>query len=137
MSVSLAGCLCGVLLSFVCSAEAIAEAPRPNVLFISIDDLNDWIEPLGGHPQARTPNLARLAERSVCFSRAYCPSPGCNPSRTAVMTGHAPYRSGLYSNYQDWREVIPDRKSIGAWFREHGFAGTERVPCSVLITRLN
>jgi len=102
------------------SAHA-ATTGRPNVLFISIDDLNDWIEPLGGHPQARTPHLKRLAERSVCFSKAYCPSPGCNPSRTAVMTGHAPYRSGLYSNYQDWREVIPQRKTIGAWFRKHGY----------------
>ena len=57
------------------------ENPRPNVLFISVDDLNDWIEPLGGHPQAKTPNFTRLARRSVCFTKAYCPSPGCNPSR--------------------------------------------------------
>lgn len=110
-------------------SSSAAAPDKPNVLFISIDDLNDWIEPLGGHPQARTPNLTRLAERSVCFSRAYCPSPGCNPSRTAVMTGHAPYRSGLYSNYQDWREVIPNRKSIGTWFRKHGYysAGAGKI----------
>ena len=56
------------------------EPHRPNVLFISVDDLNDWIEPLGGHPQARTPNLSRLANRSVTFTRAYTPSPGCNPT---------------------------------------------------------
>ena len=36
---------------------------QPNILFISVDDLNDWIEPLGGHPQAITPNLSRLAGR--------------------------------------------------------------------------
>jgi arylsulfatase A-like enzyme len=62
---------------------------RPNVLLISLDDLNDWIEPMGGHPQAKTPSLARLAEQSVTFGRAYCASPGCNPSRTALMTGKA------------------------------------------------
>lgn len=109
--------------------SAITDSDRPNVLFISIDDLNDWIEPLGGHPQARTPHLTRLAERSVCFSKTYCPSPGCNPSRTAVMTGQAPYRSGLYSNYQDWREVITDRKTIGAYFREHDYysAGAGKI----------
>ena len=56
----------------------------PNILFISVDDLNDWIEPLGGHPQARTPNLNRLAERGVLFERAYTPSPSCNPARTAL-----------------------------------------------------
>ncbi len=111
------------------SSETSVAGMRPNVLFISIDDLNDWIEPLGGHPQARTPNLTRLAERSVCFTRAYCPSPGCNPSRTAVMTGHAPYHSGLYSNYQDWREVIPNRKTIGAYFRENNYysAGAGKI----------
>ena len=46
-------------------------AEPPNVLFIAVDDLNDWIEPMGGHPQARTPNLARLARRSTLFARAY------------------------------------------------------------------
>ena len=97
---------------------------KPNILFISIDDLNDWIEPLGGHRQAKTPNLNRLARGAVNFKRAYCPSPGCNPSRTAIMTGLAPYTSGVYSNYQDWREVITDHKTIGAYFREHGYYST-------------
>ena len=102
---------------------------KPNVLFISIDDLNDWIEPLGGHRQAKTPNLNRLARGAVNFKRAYCPSPGCNPSRTAIMTGLAPYTSGVYSNYQDWREVITDHKTIGAYFRQHGYhsAGAGKI----------
>ena len=39
---------------------------RPNVLFIAIDDLNDWVGCLGGHPQVRTPNIDRLARRGVC-----------------------------------------------------------------------
>jgi len=95
------------------SAVGAKGGAKPNVLFISIDDLNDWIEPLGGHPQARTPNLKR--------SRAYCPNPSCCPSRTAIMTGLAPYTSGVYSNYQDWREVIKDYKSIGKYFRENGY----------------
>lgn len=103
------------------SAIARAQDERPNVLFIAVDDLNDWIEPLGGHPQAKTPNFTRLARQSVCFTNASCPSPGCNPSRTAIMTGLAPYTSGVYSNYQDWREVIPDRETVGAYFRRHGY----------------
>ncbi|HAW98324.1 MAG TPA: choline-sulfatase, partial [Opitutae bacterium] len=41
------------LLPFVCS---LAWAEKPNVLFIAMDDLNDWVGCLGGHPQARTPN---------------------------------------------------------------------------------
>lgn len=81
--------------------EPDANPAGPNVLFISMDDLNDWVEPLGGHPQARTPNLTRLTNQSVNFTRAYCTSPGCNPSRTSIMTGLAPHTSGIYSNYQD------------------------------------
>ncbi|MFQ6039028.1 MAG: sulfatase, partial [Candidatus Aminicenantales bacterium] len=102
---------------------------KTNVLFISIDDLNDWIEPLGGHPQARTPHLARFAREGVTFTHAYCSSPACNPSRTAIMTGLAPCHSGVYSNYQDWREVITDYTTLGAYFRQHGYysAGAGKI----------
>ena len=67
---------------------------RPNVLFISVDDLNDWIGVLGGHPQSRTPNLDRLAGRGVIFGRTYCAAPACNPSRAALMTGVLSSTSG-------------------------------------------
>ncbi|MFC1553670.1 sulfatase [candidate division KSB1 bacterium] len=102
---------------------------QPNVLFISMDDLNDWIEPLGGHTQAKTPHLVRFARESVNFTNAFCSSPMCNPSRTSLMTGKAPYNSGMYSNYQDWREVITDHKTIGAYFRENGYysAGAGKI----------
>ena len=76
-------------------ASTFGQEQRPNVLFVSVDDLNDWIEPLKGHPQAVTPNFTRFMKRSVCFTNANCPSPGCNPSRTAIMTGLAPYTSGV------------------------------------------
>ncbi len=111
------------------STGHLSVGSRSNVLFISIDDLNDWIEPLGGHPQARTPNLKRFAEESVNFTHAYCPSPACCPSRTAIMTGLAPYTSGVYSNYQDWREVIKNYKSIGKYFRENDYysAGAGKI----------
>src|SRR5882757_5702174 len=44
----------------------------PNILFIILDDLNDWCGPLGGHPQARTPNLDRLAKSGMTFTNAHC-----------------------------------------------------------------
>ena len=65
-------------------------ARSPNVLFIAVDDLNDWIAPLGGHPQTRTPSLSRLADEGVLFTRAFTPSPSCNPARTALLTGKHP-----------------------------------------------
>ena len=68
---------------------ATQQAPEliehPNVLFISLDDMNDWVEPLAGHPQALTPQLERFASSGVTFNRNYAPSPGCNPSRSVSI----------------------------------------------------
>jgi len=69
---------------------------KPNVLLISIDDLNDWIGCMGGHPQAKTPNIDRLAARGVLFSNAHCQSPVCNPSRASMMTSLYPSTTGIY-----------------------------------------
>lgn len=103
------------------SASCSAADEGPNVLFISVDDLNDWIGCLGGHPQTRTPNLDRLAASGVLFTNAHCPAPACNPCRTAVMTGIAPNVSGLYENGQKMREVLPDAELIPAYFSRHGY----------------
>ncbi len=75
---------------------------RPNFLFIAVDDLNDWIGCLGGHPQVRTPNIDRLAQRGLVFANTSCPAPICTPARTAVLTGIHPANSGLYF-LQPWR----------------------------------
>ena len=51
------------------ASPSLAEAPRPNVLMIAVDDLNDWIGCLAGHPDTKTPNIDRLASRGVLFAR--------------------------------------------------------------------
>lgn len=94
---------------------------KPNVLFIAMDDLNDWIGCLGGHPQTITPNLDRLAASGVLFTNAHCPAPACNPCRSAVFTGRAPNRSGLYDNRQQMREVMPDEVILPQYMRNHGY----------------
>lgn len=94
---------------------------RPNVLFIAMDDLNDWIGCLGGHPQTITPNLDRLAASGVLFSNAHCPAPACNPCRSAIFTGRAPNRSGMYDNRQKMREVMPEEVLIPQYFRNVGY----------------
>ena len=71
-------------------AEDSSDFDCPNVLFIAIDDLNDWVGFLGGHPQALTPNMDRLAERGIVFTNAHCASPACNPSRAAIFSGKMP-----------------------------------------------
>ena len=82
-----------------CLLAIVAHAsPKPNVLFIAVDDLNDWIGCLGGHPQALTPNMDRLAKRGVLFTNAHCAAPACNPSRAAVFSGLMPARTGVWSN---------------------------------------
>ncbi|MEM7147064.1 MAG: sulfatase-like hydrolase/transferase, partial [Verrucomicrobiota bacterium] len=78
--------------------QGMAQGDRVNVLFISVDDLNDWVGFLGGHPQALTPNMDRLAARGVVFANAHCAAPACNPSRAAVFSGLMPARSGVWSN---------------------------------------
>ena len=70
---------------------------KPNILFIAVDDLNDWIGPLGGHPQARTPNFDRLARRGMVFTNAHTQAPLCNPSRTSLLSGLRPSTTGLYA----------------------------------------
>lgn len=94
---------------------------RPNVLFISVDDLNDWIGCMGGHPQSLTPNFDRLAKSGVLFTNAHCVAPACNPSRTAVFSGISPNVSGLYRNEQTMRHVLPDAKLLPEFLSEHGY----------------
>ena len=48
------------------------ERTRPHVLLVAVDDLNDWIGCLGGHPQAQTPHIDRLAAHGVLFTNAHC-----------------------------------------------------------------
>ena len=71
---------------------------RPNVLLIAVDDMNDWIGCLGGHPDARSPHIDRLAERGTLFTNAHCQAPICNPSRTSIMYGMRPSTTGVYMN---------------------------------------
>lgn len=100
-----------------------APGQPPNVLFIAIDDLNDWIGVLRGHPQAQTPNLDRLARRGVLFTNAHCPAPACNPCRTAVMTGIRPSTSGVYRNKQPWywSPALQNVVTLPQHFINHGY----------------
>lgn len=101
---------------------ADAQPPsQPNVLFIAMDDLSDWIGCMGGHPQTLTPNLDRLAASGVLFTNAHCPAPACNPSRSAIFTGCAPNRSGLYDNRQSMRQIMPTQAIIPQYFRNQGY----------------
>ena len=98
-----------------------ARAKRPNILFVSIDDLNDWAGVTGGHPQARTPHLDALAARGRSFVQAHCNAAICNPSRTAVLTGVAPHVSGVYTNQAAWWEGVQGIPTLPKLLRQQGY----------------
>lgn len=98
-----------------------AESRRPNILMTAVDDWNDWVGALGGHPQVRTPNLDRLASRGVLFTEAHTAAPLCNPSRTALMTGLRPSTTGVYDNDQPFRIALPDAVTLPRYLRKHGY----------------
>jgi len=104
------------------SALPLTDKPknRPDILFIAIDDMNDWTTLFDEDNPIQTPNLKRLAARGMFFDRAYCASPGCNSSRTAIMTGLRPTTSGVYSNGQAWRDKMPNAISLPEYLAMHG-----------------
>ena len=119
--------LLGILL-IVVAAQARAEsakapdAPKkPNVLFIAVDDLRDWVGYLHHNEQTKTPNIDRLAKMGMAFSHSYCAAPVCNPSRTALMSGRRPFSTGVYENNNDWRPVIPEPQTLTHQFRAAGY----------------
>ena len=98
-------------------------AEKPNVLFIAIDDQNDWFGCLGGHPQAKTPNIDRLAGRGTLFTNAHCQSPLCNPCRTSLMTGLRPSTTGIYGLAPWIRNVeeLKDLVTLPQYLARHGY----------------
>ncbi len=103
------------------AAVHAADAARPNVLMIVVDDMNDWVGCLGGHPDVKTPNIDRLASRGLLFTNAHCAAPVCNPSRVATLTGRQPATTGVYDNSVIWHEALPGITSIPQHFKSHGY----------------
>jgi arylsulfatase A-like enzyme len=113
-----------LILSLLLGRDAVQCAPpRPNVLFIAIDDLNDWVGCLGGHPQAQTPHIDRLARRGTSFTNAHCQAPICMPSRTSLLTGTYPHRNGVYMIEQNLRDgpVLKDATTLPRYFKNNGY----------------
>lgn len=116
------------LLSWMCllalsvSGKTLA---HPNVLFIVIDDLNDWVGCLGGHPQARSPNMDRLAQRGILFLNAHCQGPICGPSRASLLSGLYPHVTGIYQQPKG-KAMEEDKaffhgKFLPQYFGRHGY----------------
>lgn len=118
-----------LLLMLCLLSTALLHAKQPNVLFISIDDLNDYVSILGGHPQAKTPHLERLVKMGISFNNAQAPSSACNPSRCSVMTGRQPFVTGVYQNGQNQKSTIKKYGTLSKEFLDNGYftAGSGKI----------
>ncbi len=109
---------------------SLVGAEKPNVLLIVCDDLNDYVETLGGHPQTKTPNLRKFIESGVSFTQAHCNIPICNPSRASFATGIYPHTSRQFG-FEDWdkNEILKNSRTMMAHFSANGYhtLGTGKV----------
>ncbi len=120
--------LCTILLTSLGCQNPKREAP--NVLLIMIDDLNDCIETLEGHPQSLTPNITKLAQTGVAFLNAHTNAPMCGPSRSSMMLGVYPHHS-LNFFQAPWynNTVLNNTRTLSEQFRKAGYQtlGTGKI----------
>ena len=120
---------CLMTYSLAALTQVHPKANSPNILFIVVDDLNDWTTVFDGQHPIQTPNLKQLAQRGAFFTHAYASSPACNPSRASVMTGTRPHKTGIYGNKSDWRKALPTAKTLQQFFMDRGYyvAGAGKI----------
>lgn len=116
---------------FCCQSPASTDSGNektspPNVLFIAIDDLNTWLGCMDGHPNAKTPNLDRLAAGGTLFTNAHCQAPICGPSRASLMTGLRPSTTGIYGQINDQKirqadSLLSDVTFLPQYFQQAGY----------------
>ncbi len=115
-----------ILLSAACHSPTKEvnepESDPPNVLFLAIDDLNDWLGCMKGHPNAKTPNIDRLAASGMLFTNAHCQAPICGPSRASLMTGLRPSSTGIYGQINDEKIRLADSSMADIVFLPQYFA---------------
>jgi len=97
-----------------------ATAPRPNVLFISLDDLGIYLN-CYGKSEIISPNIDRLAKSGLLFNRAYCQMAICSPSRSSLMTGLRPDSTGVYDLATHFRQKVPNVVTLPQLFKQAGY----------------
>ena len=119
--------LCVLVLGIVAPnvfADDQSDSP-PNVVLIMIDDLNDWVGAIGGHPQVKTPNLDRLISQGVLFGNAHCAAPVCGASRHALLSGLRPSTTGWYTGgaktKKSYEKVLGETIPMPTHFKRNGY----------------
>jgi len=112
-----------IILGSGCTREKPDETP--NVLFIAIDDLNDWTGALKGHSQAITPNLDELCNEGLLFTNAHCSQAVCIASRNSLLSGLHPSTTGWYSSrsamQRSYDQVMQEHKMLPQYFKDNGY----------------
>lgn len=106
-----------LLLQFSCSSKKTNPA-KPNILFIMVDDLRDWTGYSTAFSNVITPHLNQLAKEGLVFNNAYCAAPVCSPSRTALLSGLSPARTGVYENGQRLEDELQNTVTLTQKFME-------------------
>jgi arylsulfatase A-like enzyme len=111
-----------VLISIFMSFMSCQNDIEPNVVLIMVDDMNDYTEVFDGHPQAKTPNIKKLASSGTSFLKAYSNDPMCGPSRASMIMGVYPHNSSNFWQ-ESWlkNEVLSNTKTIMEKFMENGY----------------
>lgn len=118
-----------ILICNSCNTQMKNIEEKQNILFIVVDDLNDWAGFLSGNTgmKIHTPNIDRLAASSMIFTNAHTPAPACAPARTAILTGVHHTRSGAENTYWEdgpkWREFdgLEDVLTMEQFFKKQGY----------------
>ncbi|MEM9478067.1 MAG: sulfatase [Verrucomicrobiota bacterium] len=117
------------LIPFIATEVRSAPVEKQNVLFIAVDDLNDWVGCIGGNPQVKTPNLDKFnAEGGMVMLNASAPATVCGPSRSALLTGAHAHRTGVYGNQNNLRAApkAKDLATLPEYFSQHGYHSISR-----------
>lgn len=109
-----------LLIGILTFATSVLSAKKPNVLFLMSDDLNTALSGFG-HPQCKTPELDKLAERGMRFENMHCQYPVCGSSRASLMSGLYPYTNGTLGNAGTLRGNMPDVVTMSQLFRKNGY----------------
>jgi arylsulfatase A-like enzyme len=96
---------------------------KPNIILIAVDDLNDWVGVMGGNKQILTPNIDKFANKSMVFRNTSCAGPVCCPSRSALLSGFMPSKTGIYGNGNNMlnSKLIQENATLPEYFSQNGY----------------
>src|SRR5689334_5593777 len=110
-----------LFVSFALAGMVATAQKKYNIVFIAVDGLRPSALGCYGNTFAKTPNIDRLANRSILFTNAYTQEASCAPSRASLMTGLRPDTLKIRSGNVHFRSVVPDVITLPQLFKQNGY----------------